>query len=112
MPPPEFITRNITHAEPALTIVEEQRPALGDEKVTRKYLTDGSASTFDSAGVTVSTSAAWKERTLLVNSSVADIGLTISDEMTLSGDGQTLTSAIRISSAQGDVDITVVFERQ
>ncbi len=112
LPPPEFITRNITHAEPALTIVEEQRPALGDEKVTRKYVTDGSASTFESAGVTVSTSAVWKERTLLVNSSVADIGLTISDEMTLSDDGKTLTSAIRISSAQGDVDITVVFERQ
>jgi hypothetical protein len=32
--------------------------------------------------------------------------------MTLSDDGKTLTSAIRISSAQGDVDITVVFERQ
>ena len=50
LPPPEFITRNITHAEPELTIVEEQRPALGDEKVTRKYVTDGSASTLRKRG--------------------------------------------------------------
>ena len=112
LPPPEFITRNVTHAEPSLTIVEEQRPALGDEKVTRKYVTDGSETTFESAGTAVRTSAAWKENTLLVVSSVDQVGLTFNDQMSLSADGNTLTSAIRISSPQGDADLTIVFDRQ
>jgi hypothetical protein len=109
---PEFITRSITHAEPSLTIVEEQRPAMGDEKVTRQYVTDGSPTTFQSGGATVKTSAVWKEKTLQVNSSVDEIGLTFVDHMSLSDDGKTLTSAVTISSPQGDVDLTLVFERQ
>jgi hypothetical protein len=112
VPAPEFITRSITHAEPALTIVEEQRPAMGDEKVTRQYVTDGSPTTFQSGGATVKTSAVWKDKILLVNSSVDEIGLTFVDHMSLSDDGKTLTSTVRISSPQGDVDLTVVFERQ
>jgi hypothetical protein len=111
LPPPEFITRSITHVEPSLTIVEEQRPAMGDEKVTRQYVTDGSPTTFMSGGATVKTSAVWKEKTLVVNSSVDEVGLSFVDHMSLSDDGKTLTSAVRISSPQGDVDLTVVFER-
>jgi len=112
VPPPESMTRSITHAEPSLTIVEAQKSALGDQSATRKYVTDGSETTFEASGATVATSARWAESTLVVISKVDVIGLTFNDVMSLSPDGKTMTSKVRIGSAQGDMDVTIVFEKQ
>jgi hypothetical protein len=112
VPAPSLITRQITHREPALTIVELQRSDFGDQLATRKYVTDGSQTTFNANGADVSTSATWEGSTLIVVSTVDVIGLTYHDRMSLSADGRTLTSRVRISSPQGDVETTVVFERQ
>jgi len=112
LPPPEFITRTITHEEPALTIVESQRSAMGDQNATRKYRTDGTDTTFDSNGVTVAGNAKWAEGALVVTSKVDTIGLNFIDTMSLSPDGKTLTSKVRINSPQGDLDVTIVFEKQ
>ena len=112
LPPPSVMNRSIAHTEPALTIVEEQTSQLGDQKTTRKYVTDGSEITFDVQGMAVASSATWKEGVLLVVSRVDGAGLTFTDRMTLSPDGKSLTSLIHITSAQGDIDITVVFDKQ
>ena len=112
LPPPTLMNRTITHTEPALTIVEAQQSAMGDQKSTRKYVTDGSEITFEVQGVVVSSSATWKESALVFVSRVDAAGLSFTDRMTLSLDGKTLTSEVHISSAQGDADITVVFEKQ
>ena len=113
LPPPASIRRTITHAEPALTIVEEQKSDLGDQNTTRKYVTDGTGMTFNVNGADVKSSAKWDDATtLLVVSTVDVIGLSYHDKMTLSPDGKMLISQIHISSAQGDVDITVAFDKQ
>jgi hypothetical protein len=112
VPPPSFITRTITHAEPSLTIIEQQRSDLGDQSTTRKYVTDGTETTFSVNGADVKSAASWTERTLVVVSTVDTIGLSFNDKMSLSADGKTLTSVVRITSAQGDLDLTVVFDRQ
>jgi hypothetical protein len=112
LPPPAFITRNITHAEPALTIVEQQRSDLGDQDTTRKYVTDGTETSFTASGADVKGSAKWDEATLVVVSIVDAIGLTFNDRMSVSADGNTLTSLVRIGSPQGDLDLTLVFEKQ
>jgi hypothetical protein len=112
LPPPEFITRTITHDDPSLTIVESQRSAMGDQNATRKYRTDGTETTFESQGVTVAGNAKWAESTLVVTSKVDDIGLNFIDTMTLSADGKTLTSKVHIGSPQGELDVTIVFEKQ
>ncbi len=112
LPPPAFITRSITHAEPMLTIVEQQRSDLGDQNATRKYLTDGTETSFVANGADVKSSARWNENMLVVISIVDAIGLTFNDRMSLSADGKTLTSVVRIGSPQGDLDLTLVFERQ
>jgi hypothetical protein len=112
LPPPTSLTRSITHDEPKLTIVEQQVGALGEQSATRTYVTDGTPTTFEAQGATVPTSATWQDNTLLVVSSVEAIGLTFNDRMTLSPDGKTLTSVVHISSPQGDVEMTVVFERE
>ena len=112
LPAPSVMNRSISHKEPALTIVEEQQSAMGDQKTTRKYVTDGSEITFEVQGMSVPSTASWQERALVFVSRVDAAGLTITDRMTLSADGKTLTSAVHITSPQGDADITVVFDKQ
>jgi hypothetical protein len=110
LPPPISITRKVTHAEPALTIVEEQKGDMGDQNTTRAYTTDGKEMTFQANGAEVKSAATWEGNAIVVISKVEIVGLEFNDKMTLSEDGQTLTSAIHISSPQGEVDILVVFE--
>jgi hypothetical protein len=108
MPAPDFMTRSITHAEPALTIDEE----LGPQKTTRKYVTDGTPTTFESNGVPVNSAASWTGDTLLVKSTVEAMSLGIADTMSLSVDGKTMTSVVALDSPQGAATLTIVFEKQ
>ena len=106
--PVPMITRKIVHAEPSLTIDEEQ----DSQPTQRKYVTDGSQSTFNASGAEVKTSAKWDGNTLVVVSIVDVAGLTYNDRMTLSPDGKTLTSTLRLDTPQGAVDLVVVFDKQ
>ena len=112
VPAPTSITRKITHAEPSLTIVEDQTSDMGVQNTTRKYTTDGKEMTFESQGAHVTSSAVWDGSVLVVVSTVAEIGVQFTDRMSLSEDGKTLISSVRITSAQGDLDLKVVFDRQ
>jgi len=112
LPAPTSMVRTIAHAEPTLKIVETQRSDMGDQSTTRNYTTDGSPTTFTSQGAEVRTQAEWTGSTLLVTSVVDAVGVTFKDQMTLSPDGKTLTSLVRIASPQGEVDLKVVFDKQ
>jgi len=112
VPPPTMITRRVTHAEPSLTIVEEQISALGDQNTTRAYTTDGKEITFQANGAEVKSSATWDGATLVVISTVDVVALQFNDRMTMSEDGKVMTSVVHVTSPQGDADITLVFERQ
>jgi len=112
LPAPTSMVRKITHAEPSLTIAEEQQSDLGVQNTTRKYTTDGRPSSFEANGAEVKGSAVWEGDDIVVTSSVDGIGLKFVDRMTVSDGGRTLTSAVHISSAQGEIDITVVFDKQ
>ncbi len=106
--PVPMITRKIVHAEPSLTIDEEQ----DSQPTQRKYVTDGSESTFSASGADVKTSAKWDGNTLVVVSIVEVASLTYNDRMTLSPDGKTLTSTLRLDTPQGALDLVVVFDKQ
>jgi len=112
LPAPSSIVRTITHAEPSMKIVETQRSDIGDQSTTRAYTINGAATTFTSQGAEVRTQAEWTGATLLVTSTVDAAGLTFKDRMSLSADGRTLTSLVHIASPQGEVDLTVVFDKQ
>jgi hypothetical protein len=77
--------RKITHAEPSLVIVEAQDVGSGVQTATRTYTTD---------------------------SEVEVVMLKYIDRMTLSPDGKTLTSVVKLATPQGEVDMKVVFEKQ
>ena len=106
-----MITRKIVHAEPSLTIDEEQDSPIAST-TQRKYVTDGSESTFSASGADVKTSAKWDGNTLVVVSIVEVASLTYNDRMTLSPDGKTLTSTLRLDTPQGALDLVVVFDKQ
>jgi hypothetical protein len=112
LPPPTSMTRKIAHTEPSLTIDEVQVSPLGEQTTTRSYKTDGSAMTFVVQGTNVNGSAKWVKNVLEVSSNVETIGMSFTDRMSLSPDGKTLTSAVQVTTAQGNMDMTVVFEKQ
>ena len=111
-PAPDSMTRKIVHAEPALTIDEEQATPIGPQRTTRKYVTDGTESTFQASGADVRTSAKWDGNVLVAVTTVDVVGLIYNDRMTLSADGKTLTSVVRLQTSQGPLDLTVVFDKQ
>lgn len=114
LPPPTSITRKVTHAEPALSILEEQKSALGDQNTTRSYTTDGKEITFVANGADVKSSAVWDGDAIVITSTATTPGgdLQFRDRMTLSADGKVMTSLVHITSPLGEVDLTVVFDRQ
>jgi hypothetical protein len=112
VPAPDTFTRKIVHKEPSLTIDEAQASPIGVQETQRKYVTNGTESTFSSGGAEVKTSAKWEGTTLLVVSNVEVAGMVFNDRMSLSADGKTLTSVVRLDTPQGSVDMTVVFDKQ
>ena len=112
VPTPDTFTRKIVHAEPSITIDEEQATPIGLQQTQRKMTTDGRESTFDVGGADVKATANWEGSTLLVVTKVEVLGMTYNDRMSLSPDGKSLTSIVRLDTPQGAVDVTVVFDKQ
>jgi hypothetical protein len=107
-PAPSSFTRKIVHAEPSIAIDEDQDA----QQTARKMTTDGKESTFDVGGADVKATANWDGSTLFVVTTVDVVGVTYKDRMSLSPDGKTLTSVVRVDTPGGGVDVTVVFDKQ
>jgi hypothetical protein len=115
IPPPTSFDRKVTHAEPSLTIEDTQTGGIaGDQHDSRKYTTDGTEITYQAQGADVKSSATWDNDAIQINSKATAGGMDIDikEKMTLSSDGKTMTSAIHIGTAQGDLDVSVVFDKQ
>jgi hypothetical protein len=67
---------------------------------------------FTAQGAEVKGSAKWSDNMLVVVSTVDVAGLSFNDAMTLSADGKTLTSVVKMTTAQGDLDMKLVFVKQ
>ena len=111
-PAPNTFTRKIVHAEPSISIDEEQDTPIGVQQTSRKMTTDGTESTFNASGADVKATAKWDGTTLVVVSSVPVASISYNDRMTLSDDGKVLTSVVRVETPGGAVDVKVVFEKQ
>lgn len=112
IPTPKSLFRKITHTEPSITIAEDQTAGTMELIPSRSFTTNSQPATFHLNGVDVVGSAAWEGITLLVQSKVTAAGLQFDDRMSLSEDGKLLTSKVQIRSDQGDVEMTIVFDRQ
>jgi hypothetical protein len=112
VPAPDTFTRKIVQTDTSITIDEEQGTPVGLQQTTRKMTTDGKESTFDVGGADVKATAHWEDSTLVAITKVDVLGMTYNDRMSLSPDGKTLTSVVKLDTPQGALDITVVFDKQ
>jgi hypothetical protein len=115
MPAPTSYTRKVTHAEPSITIDDTQTgTAVGDQHDTRTYSTDGKEISYQANGADVKSAATWDGDALQINSkaSIQGTDILIKGKMTLGDGGKTLRDAVHITTPQGDLDITLVFDKQ
>jgi hypothetical protein len=105
MPAPDSFTRKIAHSEPALTFTDEQSSALGQEKVDRKYTTNGKEITYEWGGSEIKSAAHWEGDSLVIVGKLNANGtdLVVTSTITLSADGKTLTESDQIAMAGNDV---------
>jgi hypothetical protein len=107
---PEFMVRTIKHNDPVLQLSTHQKGSAGEVTTEEKYTTDGKpAENKDSKG-----SAKWDGDKLVIDTVREIQGTEIKTHQvwTLSADGKTLTSASHLGTAQGDFDLTLVFDKQ
>jgi hypothetical protein len=112
IPPPKSLVRKIVQTGASLTIVDEQSGGGNDGSTTRKLSTDGATSTSTMQGMVTTVSAKWEGDAILANTSIDSMKLNLSDRMSLSADGKTLTSEILVLSPQIQATVTIVFDRQ
>ena len=114
MPPPNSLTRKITHADPAVTMDEAASGAQGDQKRTVKYDTSGKETSNEMMGTATKSTAVWDGAKLVITTK-ADFGGTeikLVDTWSLSADGKVWTDVLHIVSPQGEFDITYVLTKQ
>ncbi|MGP0072699.1 MAG: hypothetical protein ACLPWF_12300 [Bryobacteraceae bacterium] len=115
VPAPTSYTRKVAHAEPSITIEDTQTgTALGDQHDSRTYTTDGKEIAYQANGADVKSAATWDGNALQIDSkaSVQGTDLVIKDKITMGDDGKTLTDTVHIATPQGDLDLSLVFEKQ
>jgi hypothetical protein len=111
LPPPTSFVRKIVQAGSSISIVEEQSAGGANSTTTRKLTTDGKAAPLELNGMAAACSAAWAGTDLVATTAMDSAGLRFTDKMSLSADRKTLTSKVHIATPQGEVDVTVVFDR-
>jgi hypothetical protein len=115
LPAPTTYTRKVTHAEPSVTIEDTQTGSpLGDQHDTRTYTTDGKEVAYQANGADVKAAMTWDGDALQINSkaSIQGMDIQIKDKVSLSEEGKTMTDSVHVASPQGDLELTLVFEKQ
>lgn len=112
VPPPTGGTRKIEHHEPSLTIVDVQTGGGNPGTTTRTVTTDGKNNTCEMQGMHTACKAEWDGDGIILTTSIASFKVAISDRMSLSDDGKTLTSETLVLSPQLNTVIKIVFDRQ
>lgn len=115
MPPPDSITQKITHADPDIkaNVVSTGGP-MGDMTYDTAYRTDGKETTNSMGGNEFKSTAKWEGDELVIDTKgkFNDTEFTSTDRWALSSDGKTWTVSRHISSAMGEADMKMVFEKQ
>jgi len=107
---PSGITIKIDQKDSAITESVDVQDGSGDQAVEVKYTLDGKESDVQLGSNTVKGTAKLAGDTLFIE--WKGDGLSFLRKHTLSADGKTLTMVVRRAGANGDVEETVVLEKQ
>jgi hypothetical protein len=113
-PGPSSRTDEITHKEPAIAVNVNLEGPQGKLQFTANYTTDGKEVTNKMGDREVKAVARWDGNNLLINSkfNINDAPVTATATWSLGADGKTFTINVHFTSAMGDVDQKLVFEKQ
>ena len=114
LPPPDGRTEKIVHEDPSLKVNIAQTGGTGDVTYDVVYSTDGKESVNHVGENEFKSTMKWDGDELAVDTkgSFGGTDFTSKDRWTLSADGKTLTIARHVTSAMGDADIKLVFDKQ
>jgi len=114
VPKPEVMIRKIRQAGPSLVISTYQKGQQGELTTDLKYTTDGKPSVNKGKGGETTGTATWHGDRLLIESAREFQGAQLKsiELWTLSPDGKVLTVATRVILPQGDLTVTMVFDKQ
>ena len=117
MPAPTSLEQVIVHKDPDLTVTTKESRPEGDSNNEMKMTTDGKESTntlkTPQGDLPIKTVLAWEGPVLTSKSKFEIQGMEIgmNGKWTLSEDGKVLTVNSSITTPQGDLDMTQVFEK-
>ena len=114
MPAPDTMTQKIKHEEPNLSLAIAQAGQQGEFTYELKYTTDGKESTNTIRDNEMKSTAKWDGDALKISTKASFQGnpVSLDDKWTLSEDGKTLTVNRKINSAMGELEQTIVLEKQ
>jgi hypothetical protein len=114
LPGPESRTDRIEHANGSLKDVVDAVGPDGKQAYTLTYTTDGKEVVNTPGGLEVKSHASWEGPALVVNSKLKfqENDVEVKSIYTLSADGKTLTVNSHLSSAMGETDQKLIFEKQ
>jgi hypothetical protein len=118
LPPPESETRTIEHVDPSFSIKQVRvGGGMGDFTTEMKYTTDGKESVnkieTPNGALEIKTTMNWEGKALIVKSkfNIQGMDMTSEGHWELSEDGKTLTMNDKLSTPQGDFEMSQVFDK-
>lgn len=115
MPAPSSSVQKITHNEPQLKVVNTQTGDQGTNTTESNYTTDGKECVNKGPmDADVKSTVKWDGDALVIGSKMDFQGteVTITNKMTLSPDGKSLTVAMHFATPMGDGDVKMVYDKK
>jgi hypothetical protein len=114
MPPPDSIVEKIVHADPSLKVNIAQTGGQGDMTYDQVFTTDGKECVNHMADNEFKSTLKWEGDDLVADTKGSFDGndFTAKEHWTLSDGGKTMTVQRHISTAMGEFDMKLVFEKQ
>jgi hypothetical protein len=114
MPPPDSITEKVAHEDPSIKINIAQVGGQGDMTYDMAYTTDGKECVNTVGGNEFKTTLKWEGDDLVADTKGSFDGndFTAKDRWVLADAGKTMTITRHISTAMGEFDMKLVFEKQ
>jgi hypothetical protein len=114
IPGPETRTDVIEHADPMLKVSTTQDGAQGHQEYTLNLTTDGKEATNTPGGLEVKSIGGWEASNLIMNIKLKfqDNDVAAKTTWLLSADGKTMTQNQHLTTAMGELDQKMVFEKQ
>jgi hypothetical protein len=114
IPGPETRTDVIDHKDPMLKVSTAQEGPQGKQDYTLNMSTDGKENTNTPGGLEVKSVGGWEANNLVLNIKlkIQDNDIEAKATWVLSEDGKTLTQNQHLTTAMGELDQKMVFEKQ